>query len=350
MVWANFTSDRQRRLWLATPFFCPIVKSARLRPPSPFFRPVVPAMPLLTRDVEPLWIARYDYEPLWHLPPHAHDDYFQIILIVSGTGEAIIGTDQRAFGPGQLLFLRPRLVHSLIAGPNEPVRTLDTKFLLHRKNLRTACRRLASFHPHVDERVITLLEAVHTEARRHGPFSNALCQTLFVQLLLRLLDAAPTGATVRAPTHLPSPAPTASTGADADLAQRLERYLRENCAQPINQQKLSTALHYCYRHLHNVWLKHHRKSPLQVLWHYRVDRAMQLIRYSDYELKRIAELTGFATVHHFTRVFTRIAGISPARWRERERAGVRQDIAIRPGFVNLALTIQTAQPTRRAKS
>ena len=305
-------------------------------------------MPLLTRDVEPLWIARYDYEPLWHLPPHAHDDYFQIILIVSGTGEAIIGTDQRAFGPGQLLFLRPRLVHSLIAGPNEPVRTLDTKFLLHRKNLRTACRRLASFHPHVDERVITLLEAVHTEARRHGPFSNALCQTLFAQLLLRLLETGPDEAAGRLPTT-PLP-PTVFTGADDDLAQRLERYLRENCAQPINQQKLSAALHYSYRHLHNVWLKHHRKSPLQVLWHYRVDRAMQLIRYSDYELKRIAELTGFATVHHFTRVFTRIAGISPARWRERERAGVRQDIAIRPGVVNLALTIQTAHPTRRAKS
>lgn len=302
-------------------------------------------MPLLTRDIEPLWIARYDYEPLWHLPPHAHDDYFQIILIVSGTGEAVIGTDPRVFGPGQLLFLRPRLVHSLTAGPNEPVRTLDTKFLLHRKNLRTACRRLASFHPQVDERVVALLEAIHAEARRHGPFSNALCQTLFGQLLLRLLDAAPTGATVRAPTHLPPPPPAASTSTD-DLAQRLERYLRENCAQPIDQQKLSAALHYSYRHLHNVWLKHHRESPLQALWHYRVDRATQLIRYSDYELKRIAELTGFATVHHFTRVFTRLAGISPARWRERERSGVRQDIAIRPGFVNPALTIQTPHQPR----
>ena len=302
-------------------------------------------MPLLTRDIEPLWIARYDYEPLWHLPPHAHDDYFQIILIVSGTGAVVIGTDPRAFGPGQLLFLRPRLVHSLTAGPNEPVRTLDTKFLLHRKNLRTACRRLASFHPQVDERVVALLEAIHAEARRHGPFSNALCQTLFGQLLLRLLDAAPTGAAVRAPTHLPPPPPAASTSTD-DLAQRLERYLRENCAQPIDQQNLSAALHYSYRHLHNVWLKHHRESPLQALWHYRVDRATQLIRYSDYELKRIAELTGFATVHHFTRVFTRLAGISPARWRERERSGVRQDIAIRPGFVNPALTIQTPHQQR----
>lgn len=96
-------------------------------------------MPLLTRDIEPLWIARYDYEPQWHLPPHAHDDYFQIILIVSGTGEAIIGPERRLFGAGQMLFLRPRLLHGLTAGADESVRTLDTKFLLHRKNLRTAC-------------------------------------------------------------------------------------------------------------------------------------------------------------------------------------------------------------------
>ena len=298
-------------------------------------------MLLLTRDVEPLWIARYDYEPQWHLPPHAHDDYFQIILIVSGTGEATIGSERRPFGAGQMLFLRPRLVHSLTAGPKESVRTLDTKFLVHRTNLRTACRRLASFHPKVGEKIVTLLEAIHAEARRHGPCSNALCQTLFAQLLLRLLDEALAGTDARAPKPLPPPLPATSVSTEDVLAQRLERYLREHCAQPIDQQTLSAALHYSYRHLHNVWLKHHRESPLQALWHYRVDRATQLIRYSDYELKRIAELTGFASVHHFTRVFTRIAGTSPARWRDRERDGVRQDIAIRPGFINTALTIQT---------
>lgn len=305
-------------------------------------------MPLLTRDIEPLWIARYDYEPLWHLPPHAHEDYFQIILIVSGTGEATIGADRRTFGAGQLLFLRSRLVHSLTAGPTEPVRTLDTKFLLNRKNLRTACQRIASFQPQVDERVVALLEAIHAEARRHTTYSNALCQTLFTQLLLRLLDAETDEARARPPATPPLPAATAST--DDDLARRMERYLRENCAQTIDQHTLSAALHYSYRHLHNVWLNHHRESPLQALWHYRVARATELIRYSDYELKRIAELTGFATVHHFTRVFTRIAGVSPARWREREREGVRQDIAIRPGFINPALTIQTPDRATRTRS
>ncbi len=301
-------------------------------------------MTLLTRDVEPLWIARYDYEPLWHLPSHAHDDYFQLILIVSGTGEAAIGADRHPFSAGQLLFIRPGLVHGLTAGPTEPVRTLDTKFLLHRANLRIACRKLTPLQSTVDERVVTLLEAIHVEARRHGPLTNELCQTLFAQLLLRLLQ--------RKPGEVPAklPAPALDSTADDDLVRRMERYLRENCAQIIEQSTLSAALNYSYRHLHNIWLKHHRQSPLQALWHYRVDRATQLIRYSDYELKRIAELSGFATVHHFTRVFSRLVGMSPARWRERESEGVRQDVAIRPGFINPALTIQTAKAprTRRA--
>ena len=291
-------------------------------------------MPLLTPDVEPLWIARYDYEPGWSLPLHAHDEYFQLILIVSGTGEALIGPKRRPFRAGQMLFLRPRLKHGLLAGSAEPVRTIDTKFILRRAKLHAACRRLEAFHPTVDPRIVSLLETIHGEARRHGPFTAALCQTLFAQLLLRLLQQDPADSLDHAPAQ-----PAVPTE-DDDLAQRLERYLRENCAHTIDQRTLSAALHYSYRHLHNVWLKHHRESPLQALWHYRVARATQLIRYSDYELKRIAELTGFASVHHFTRVFSRIAGVSPARWRQREREGIRQDIAIRPGFKNPALTIQ----------
>jgi AraC-like DNA-binding protein len=291
-------------------------------------------MPLLTPDAEPLWIARYDYEPGWTLPRHAHHDYFQLILILSGTGEALLGAERRPFHAGQLLFLPPRFRHGLVAGAAGRVRTLDTKFRLHHAGLRTACRRLGVFHDRVNDHVPTLLEAIHAEARRHGPHTGEICQNLFAQLLLRLLQEEP---------GLPpaTPPSRAASGGNGDLAGRMEQFLRENCATTIDQRTLSAALHHSYRHLHNVWQREHQESPLQALWRYRVARAMQLIRYSDYELKRIAELSGFATVHHFTRVFTRHAGLPPARWRERERTGIRQDVVIRPGFINRALTIQS---------
>jgi len=297
-------------------------------------------MSLLTPDVEPLWIARYDYEAGWRLPPHTHRDYFQLILILSGTGEACIGKAHLLFQSGHLLFIRPRLRHGLTAGTTETVRTLDTKFKIRQPALRRACSQLDSVRRGVEPSVVSLLEAMHAEARRHDPLANEVCQTLLTQLLLSLLRKEP------GPGKTATAVATQPGEGDSDLCGRMERFLRANCDRAIDQRILSEALHYSYRHLHGVWRKRHRESPLQALWDYRVDRATHLIRFSDYELKRIAELTGFASVHHFTRVFSRITGVSPARWRERERQGIRQDIAISPGFINPALTIQTTGAVR----
>ncbi len=298
-------------------------------------------MPLLTPDVEPLWIARYDYEPGWRLPLHTHEDYFQIIYVHSGTGDALIGSERQPFTAGHLLFLKPRLPHGLTAGPTSTVRTLDTKFRIRLPALRKACLRLAAFHKKIDSRAAAALEAIIAEARQPGGLTNELCQSMMAQILILLLrPESRSGATLSAPSaDLPE--------GDIDLCRRMENFLHENCARKIDQQTLSDALHYSYRHLHAVWKKRHRESPLQALWAYRVDRAMHFIRYSDYEIKRIAELTGFASVHHFTRVFTRMTGVSPARWRDRERDGVRQDIVLRPGFINPVLTLPAEHPARR---
>lgn len=294
-------------------------------------------MTLLTADIEPLWIARYDYEAGWRLPLHAHEDYFQIIYIQSGTGEALIGSSRRPFAPGQLLFLRPQLRHGLTAG-TATVRTLDTKFRIHLPALRRACGRLESFQTQTDPSVVSALEAIIAEARLHGSLTNELCQALLAQILILLVRREPVAGT------LPTRARVEPPSGEVDLCRRMEIFLHENCAQKIDQSTLSKALRYSYRHLHAVWKKRHRESPLQALWAYRVDRATHFIRYSDYELKRIAEMTGFASVHHFTRVFTRLAGVSPARWRDRERDGVRQDIVLRPGFINPVLTLP-AEPS-----
>ena len=323
-------------------FFCPKLKSKKNEIDRWRGLPITDdPMALLTPDVEPLWIARYDYEAGWQLPPHAHEDYFQMILIASGGGEATIGAETLRFQAGQLFFLRPGLLHGLLANAKSRVCTVDTKFRVAQRGLHRACRKIAAFHAVVDARIPALFEALYAEARRHGDLSKEYCQLFLQQILLGLLQAENAPATTG-----PSAVFHSASDLELDLCGRVERFLRENCAREINQTTLSEAMAYSYRHLHTCWRKRHRDSPLQALWHYRVERAMQLIRYSDYELKRIAELTGFASIHHFTRVFTRVARIPPARWRERERAGVRQDIAIRPDFVNPTLTIQSSPAVR----
>lgn len=289
-------------------------------------------MPLLTPDVEPLWIARYDYEAGWQLPPHRHRSYFQLIHVVSGSGRAIIGQREVRFSPGHLLFLVPPLRHGLLADGNQRIYTVDTKFRVHHPGLAEACRNIPACGPVTDARIPTLLEAMLAEARRHNELTMELCQGLLQQVILLLLREARGGADAATEASLPA-------SEEDNLCGRMEKYLRENCGARVTQDSLSRALNYSYAHLHACWKRRHRLSPLQALWHYRVERASQLIRYSDYQLKGIAQATGFASVHHFTRVFTRITKLPPARWRARERADVGRGVVLRRGFVSPILTV-----------
>lgn len=298
-------------------------------------------MTLLTRDVEPLWIARYDYRPGWRLPRHRHDDYFQLIQVISGNGIALLGANSAPLKSNQVLFLPPGLEHGLEIGRESSVRTLDTKFRVRHPALRRACLKLQPVHLPSDRRVQTLLETMHAEAELRGPHANEICQALLTQVLLLLLQKFPA---------VPAVTPTLrfDESDSNSVCGRISRFLQENSGRRIDQRTLSREFNYSYRYLHARWHAKYGESPLQSLRRHRVDSAMQFIRYSDYELKRIAGMTGFASIHHFSRIFKAVTGESPARWREREKLSIRRDIVLKRGFVNQALT-QTTTRARRSK-
>ncbi len=60
-------------------------------------------------------------------------------------------------------------------------------------------------------------------------------------------------------------------------------------------------------------------TPYQWLLNQRIDHARRLLRTTELALAEIALHCGFADQSHFTRVFGRIEGVSPGRWRERAR-------------------------------
>jgi YesN/AraC family two-component response regulator len=51
----------------------------------------------------------------------------------------------------------------------------------------------------------------------------------------------------------------------------------------------------------------------------RLQEATQLLKETEMEIARIASRTGFATVQHFSRVFSNITGVSPRKYRQQHR-------------------------------
>jgi AraC-like DNA-binding protein len=60
-------------------------------------------------------------------------------------------------------------------------------------------------------------------------------------------------------------------------------------------------------------------APHQWLIRRRVERARQLLLGHGLELADIALVCGFVDQSHFTRVFTKLEGASPGKWRQRHR-------------------------------
>lgn len=47
-----------------------------------------------------------------------------------------------------------------------------------------------------------------------------------------------------------------------------------------------------------------------------------------------ATITGFKTIHHFTRMFHNLEETTPGQWREREKEGIRKGIFLNDTFKN----------------
>ncbi|PDT88701.1 AraC family transcriptional regulator [Bradyrhizobium sp. Y36] len=103
-------------------------------------------------------------------------------------------------------------------------------------------------------------------------------------------------------------------------AKRACERLESDLGGRLSLQKVAAELDLSVSHFSRAFRISVGLPPHQWLLHQRVKAAKQLMTVRDLPLSEIAISAGFANQSHFTRVFSSIAGVSPALWR-REALG-----------------------------
>ncbi|MGH9396470.1 MAG: helix-turn-helix domain-containing protein, partial [Terriglobia bacterium] len=143
------------------------------------------------------------------------------------------------------------------------------------------------------------------------------------------------------------------------VSRKAIEFIKAHYAEDLSLDQLAHHAGVSDRHLRHRFKESVGLSPMHYLVCYRVDTAKNLISYSNYALKVVAELVGFKNVHHFTRVFHEITGEAPGAWRRRYLDGICKDVCIDPHFSNVILTamesetaedVRAASPANRARS
>ena len=99
-------------------------------------------------------------------------------------------------------------------------------------------------------------------------------------------------------------------------AQIIMRSLRQHLRNPQPIRAAAQSIGWSTDHLTRMCQQYISMTPSQYVREQRIHQACELLEHTDYSIENVAERCGFRDRFYFSRVFTKVTGTSPARYRK----------------------------------
>ena len=280
----------------------------------------------MLKEVEVYWIARYDYKAGWKLPKHSHN-FYQIIFIIEGDSELYIDKNVYETSTGNLFLLKPGYKHGLMVKQNSDLKTIDIKFMIDDSLLREKIDQIKSVYNIPDIKYI--LEKIKTEGLSKKKYYHKFSSIYLMEILLTLLRNQNGNK-----NNISNNKNELVGDKNNPVCSKFIEFISDNYEKDLSLKQISKQIGYNPSYICQKFKKVYNTSPMKYLYQFRINKAKELIIYSDYSLKQIAAKTGFKTIHHFTRLFHKNEGKTPGEFRDKEKEGIRKDIYLNKSFEN----------------
>ena len=106
---------------------------------------------------------------------------------------------------------------------------------------------------------------------------------------------------------------------ELSFPMRVVYYMQEHIENNLSLQDLAQHFNYSESHLSFLFQKETGISPINYFIRLKIQKACQYIELTSMKLSEIAIRLGFEEPAYFSRVFTKIIGMSPSTYREKEK-------------------------------
>lgn len=94
------------------------------------------------------------------------------------------------------------------------------------------------------------------------------------------------------------------------------RYMDKHYSESCTLSEIAEAVHLSANHLHKIFGESEGCTPYEYVTEKRIEKAKTLILMGEYSLAQVALETGFCSQSHFTAVFKKSTGQTPAQYRK----------------------------------
>lgn len=248
------------------------------------------------------WIQVCSYPVCDRIDAHCHE-FFHYIYIIQGTGQMELNGNRYVMKPKHMYLTAPGKFHAFQNTGAEKLVTCELKFDFFNRLMTDKMAKLPECVDVADTPILGILQNIRRENANRRAFASDIISMNIQEIYLHLQ---------RASGREQSPANR------DDLADVVE-YIENNLDCDMNLQDLANIV--CLEKTY--FLKKFKQltglTPMAYTRNARIKKAKELLRYSDMNVTQIARVVGFRSVHHFSRYFAGVVGMSPSRYKESQR-------------------------------
>lgn len=104
-----------------------------------------------------------------------------------------------------------------------------------------------------------------------------------------------------------------------DVIQESIHFMRKNLNKRITLEEIAAHVHYSPSHFGQIFLKKTGHTPLNYFLQLKIQKACQLLDFSDLKIKEIAGELSFYDQYHFSKVFMKLIGETPSSYKKRNK-------------------------------
>ena len=104
-----------------------------------------------------------------------------------------------------------------------------------------------------------------------------------------------------------------------DIIQKAIIFMKKNLEKSLTLSDIAKSVNYSPSHFGQIFQKKTGSTPLAYFTQMKIQKACQLLDFSDLRIKELASLLGFYDQYHFSKVFTKHIGESPSVYKKKNK-------------------------------
>ncbi|WP_127583824.1 AraC family transcriptional regulator [Paenibacillus koleovorans] len=256
---------------------------------------------------------------------HNHSAY-EVHYFVSGSGTLYVDSEELTVSAGSILLIGPGVYHSFRVQADDPVSRFFIRFTFTQTDesksreqqqedrqivgILSQVTHMLYTDPAFDE-TVRLIKSIYRELDTQLTGYYAQIQTLFVQLLIRLIRS----------LSLRRSDFTIPVRISDEMRTLMIDHFFDRYREHLTIDDLARQLHLSRRQTNRILLQYYQMSFKQKQRNTRIQVAMELLLTNELTLEQIAERVGYPSVFPFCKAFKQTTSETPTKYRSRMEQG-----------------------------